>query len=85
MPQKLPINNFEWIFSDTFQFNEDFIKTYNEESDAGYFLKVDVKYPEKFHELHNDLTFLLERMKIEKLVVNVRDKNEYLIHIRNLK
>ena len=44
--QKLPINNFEWI-EDTSQFNEDFIKKYNEESDEGYFLEVDVQYPEK--------------------------------------
>ena len=40
MSQKLPVNNFEWI-EDTFQYNEDFIKTYNEESDEGYFLEVD--------------------------------------------
>ena len=32
MLQKLPVNNFEWI-KDNFQFNEDFIKNYNEESD----------------------------------------------------
>ena len=31
MLQKLPVNNFEWI-KDTFQFNEDFIKNCNEES-----------------------------------------------------
>ena len=30
--QKLPVNNFEWT-EDTFQFNEDFIKNYDEESD----------------------------------------------------
>ena len=41
MPQKLRINSFEWI-KDTSQFNEDFIKNYNEESDKGYFLEVDV-------------------------------------------
>ena len=41
MSQKLPVNNFEWI-KDTSQFNEDFIKNYNEESDEGYFLEVDV-------------------------------------------
>ena len=28
MLQKLPVNKFEWI-EDTFQFNEDFIKSYN--------------------------------------------------------
>ena len=34
MPQNLPVNNFEWI-KDTFQFNKDFIRNYNEESDEG--------------------------------------------------
>ena len=52
MSQKLPVNNFEWI-KDTSQFNEDFIKNYNEKSDEGYFLEV--QYLEKLHELHNDL------------------------------
>ena len=56
MSQKLPVNKFEWI-EDTSQFNEDFIKSYNEESNKRYFLEVDVQYPEKLHELHNDLPF----------------------------
>ena len=46
MSQKLPVNNFEWI-KDTSQFNEDFIKNYNEESDEVYFLEIDVQYLEK--------------------------------------
>ena len=54
--------SFDWI-KDASQFNEDFIKNYNEESDKGYFLEVDVQYPEKLHELHNDLLVLPERMK----------------------
>ena len=86
MLQKLPVNNFEWI-KGTSQFNEDFIKNCNEESDEGYFFEVDVQYPEKLQELHNDLPFLPERMKIkkvEKLVANLH-KTEYIIHIRNLK
>ena len=32
MPQKLRVNNFEWI-EDASQFNKDFIRNYNEESD----------------------------------------------------
>ena len=63
MSQKLPVNNFEWI-EETSQFNENFIKNYNEESDEGYFLEVDVHYSEKLHELHNDLLFLPKRKKI---------------------
>ena len=47
MSQKLPVNKFEWI-EDTSQFNEDFIKSYNEESDEGHFLEADVQYPLKF-------------------------------------
>ena len=38
--------------------------------------------------MHNDLTFLPERIKIQKVkkvVANLHDKTEYVIHIRNLK
>ena len=87
MSQKLPVNNFEWI-KDYSQFNKDFVKSYNEESDEGYFFKVDVQYFEKLHELHNGLPFLPERInieKVEKLVANLHDKTEHVIHIRNLK
>ena len=86
MSQKLPVNNFEWI-KDTSQFNEDFLKNYNEESDEGYFLEVDVQYLEKLHESHHDLPFLRERTKIEKfekLISNLHGKTEYVIHMRNL-
>ena len=48
MLQKLSVNNFKWI-NDTSQFNEDFIKNYNEEGSEGYFLEVDVQYLEKLH------------------------------------
>ena len=67
----------------TSQFNEDFIENYNEESDEGYFLEVDVKYLEKLHNLHNDSTFLPEIMRVgqlEKLVANLYDKTECVIH-----
>ena len=63
MSQKLPVNNFEWI-EDTSQFDEDFIKIYNEEINEGYFLEVNVQYLEKLHELHSGLPFLPERMNI---------------------
>ena len=64
------------------------LKNYNLESDEGYFLEVDVHYLEKLHELHNGLLFSTERMtieKVKKLVSNLHDKIEYVIHIRNLK
>ena len=46
MSQKLPIHNFEWI-KNTSQFNKDFIKNYNEESNEGYFIEVDIQYSKK--------------------------------------
>ena len=87
MSQKLPINSFKWV-KDISKFDESFTKSYNEARDKGYFLQVDVQYPENLLNLHNHLLFLPERMKIlkvEKLVANLRDKTEYVIHIRNLK
>ena len=87
MSQKLPLNNFEWI-KDTSQVNEDFIRNYNEESNEGYFLEADFQYPTNLHNLQNDLPFLSEIMKIgrvEKLLTNLHDETEYVIHIRNLK
>ena len=37
------------------------------ESYKGYFLETDVQYLEKLHELHNDVPFLHERLKIEQV------------------
>ena len=45
--QKLPVDDFEWV-EKLSKFNEKFIKSYNENSDKGYFLEVDVKYPKKY-------------------------------------
>ena len=66
MSQKLPVNGFRWV-EKTSRFNEDFMKSYNEESDEGSFLEVDVQCPENLHNLHNDLPLLPERMNIEKI------------------
>ena len=63
MSQKLPVNKFECI-EDTSQFNKDFIENDNEKSDKEYFLEVEVQFTEKLHEIHNDLPFLTERMRI---------------------
>ena len=64
------------------------LKNFNEQSDEGYFLEVDVQYPKKIHKLHNDSPFLHDGMKIEKvekLVTNLHDKTKYTIHIKRFK
>ena len=53
----------------------------------GYLLEVDVRYPTDLHDSHNDLSFMCDKMKInkvEKLVPNLKDKKNYMIHIRVL-
>ena len=57
MSQKLPVNNFKWA-EDTSKINKEFIKYYNENSNKGYILEVDVKYPKELHDSHSDLPFL---------------------------
>ena len=55
-------------------------KIYNEErSDEGYFFEV--QYYEKLHEIHNDLPFLPERMKIDK--VKNFEVSLHVIHINS--
>ena len=44
MSQKLPMSGFKWV-ENTFQFSKDFIQNYNEDSDKGYFLEVNIQYP----------------------------------------
>ena len=49
---------------------------------------IDVQYLEKLHEFHNDLPFLPEKMKTEKVkkvVANLHEKTEYVMQIRKLK
>ena len=87
MSQKLPVDDFEWK-NNMLKFNEDFIKNYDEDSDKGYILEVDVQYPKRLHILHSDLPFLPEGMNINKynrLVSNLYDKNSLAVHIRSLK
>ena len=88
MSQKLPVRNFKWAGKDDIsKFDEELIKNYDEDSDQGYILEVDVKYPENIRMLHSDLAFLPERMKINKstkLVCNIHNKENYVVHIRAL-
>ena len=85
--QKLSVNGFKWV-EHLSEFDECFIKSCNEKSKEGCFLEVDIQNPEELHELHNDLPLLPERMKIgkvEELVTNLHDNNEYVIYRRKLK
>ena len=73
MLPKSPVKKFEWI-GDTSLIIE-------EKSDEIYFLEVYFQHLKTLLELHNDLPFLPERIKI---AVKLLDKTGYVIHIRNL-
>ena len=52
------------------------------------FLEVDLEYPEQLHNLDNDYPLAQERVKIgniEKLIPNLNNKTNYVVHYENLK
>ena len=87
MNEKLPVRGFRWM-DDISKIDEDFVKVYNKNDNKGYILDVDVDYPSKLQNLDSDLPFFTERMIInntKKLVCNLNDKNNYIVHINVLK
>ena len=72
MSQKLPVNVFKWvgIISQFYElhsmksYDEYNDKNYDKDNDERYIFKVDVEHPKNLHDLHNDLPFLSEKMKI---------------------
>ena len=54
----------------------------------GYIFEVDVRYPTRLRDLHSDLPFLPERMKVnkcKKLVCNLFNKKNDVVHVNSLK
>ena len=82
MSQPLPTGGFKWVSKEPSK-----ILQLVKRKSKGYLLEVDVCYPRKLHDSHNDLPFMCERMKIngvEKLIPNLYDKKRYVNHIRAL-
>ena len=82
MSQPLPTGGFKWVDLNPYEISQLATRT-----DKGYTLEVDVSYLKDLHDSHNDLPFMCERMEIngvEKLVPNLRDKKNYIIHIQAL-
>ena len=106
MIQKLPYRNLKWDDKIT----EDDIINYNN-GRTGHILEVDLEYPKKLHDLHNDYPLAPEVMNVKsnmlsekqveiyklingskepkdektnKLILNLNEKNKYVVHIRTL-
>ena len=85
MSQKLPADGIKWI-KKLSEFNEDFKKNYDENNDKGYILEVDSEYPKNLFNLHSDLPFLEKKIKkCKKLVGNIHNKKNYVVHMIALK
>ena len=78
MSMKLPTHGFEWM------------NKYELNNWRKYpcILEVSLMYPKRLHDLHNDYPLAPERImcknKVEKLIPNLRNKKNYIIHYKNL-
>ncbi|XP_071054991.1 uncharacterized protein [Onthophagus taurus] len=91
MSQYMPVNEFVWL--DATQIGSFEFRNVSDTSDYGYILDVDIEYPRELHDLHNDLPFLAENIcppnsksvSDKRLIPNLFNKKNYVIHYRNLK
>ena len=78
MSKPQPNKNFRWM-------KENELKNWKS---MPCFLEVDLEYPEELHDLHNEYPLAPEKItvgKVEKLVPNLNDKKNYVLHCENLK
>ena len=87
MSEKLPTNGFKWLTNKEIEnlFNNQIVQVWER---TPCILEVDLEYPEELHDLHNDYPLCPERVEcdngVKKLIPNLRDKNNYVIHYKNL-
>ena len=78
MSKPLPSHGFEWMNSNELEKREN----------HSCILEVDLEYPKNLHDLHNDYPLAPEHIKVnkvKKLIPNLGDKKNYVIHYENLK
>ena len=87
MSQELPVKSFKRK-KNVSESDKALLKRFDRNSDKGYILEVDVEYPKSLYNLHSGLSFLAETKEIKKcnkLVCNIYEKGNYVVHIRVLK
>ena len=77
MSKYLPYERFKWLKN----VDELDVMSINEKSPIGYLLEVDLEYPDKLQELHNDYPLAPEKLAVsgdmfsnycKKLLINMR-------------
>ena len=87
MSEKLPVHSFKWMTNQEIEniFNNQIVQVWEK---TPCILEVDLEYPEELHDLHNDYPLAPERVEcdhgVKKLIPNLRHKNNYVIHYKNL-
>ena len=87
MSEKLPVHSFKWMTNQEIEniFNNRIVQVWEK---TPCILEVDLIYPEELHDLHNDYPLCPERVEcdrgVKKLIPNLRYKNNYVIHYKNL-
>ena len=87
MSEKLPVHSFKWMTTEEIEniFNNRIVQVWEK---TPCILEVDLEYPEELHDLHNDYPLCPERVEcdrgVKKLIPNLRHKNNYVIHYKNL-
>ena len=106
MSQYLPTGNFKWLKQK--EIDKLNLSKYTNESKRGLILEVDLEYPKRLHNIHNEYPLAAEKInvtkgmlspycrkiadkygisigKVKKLIPNLRNKEKYVLHYRNLK
>ena len=87
MSEMLPTHGFKWLTSGEMEklFKNQIVQVWEK---IPCILEVDLEYPEELHDPHNDYPYCPERVECEngvkKLIPNLRNKNKYVIHYKNL-
>ena len=76
MSQYLPTGGFRWMTEK--QINKINLAQYNEDSNKGLILEVDLEYPKELHDLHNDYPLGSEKVKVAESMLS-----EYCKKIQN--
>ena len=85
MSMKLPTHGFKWL---TCGEMEKIYENRHNLNKIPCILEVDLEYPKDLHDTHNDYPLCPESVKckngVEKLIPNLRDKKNYVIHYKAL-
>lgn len=86
--KKLPISEFRLLNDEEIACID--LNLFNEDSETGLILEIDLEYPAQLHDAHSDLPYAPEKFtppggKTSKLIANLYDKYNYVIHYLHLK